>query len=149
MTKRVQKQNLLTLTLNAGASHKWTSIFYYKISFLRTSLLRAGASLNSNKICAIKLSLVKFRQAKCPMIMRMFHPVNSLIVTRNCWLILLIKISLFLNLSKHTSKNYRLQICDFFPPASVLVELLAILWLFTRQSCKDIWDMFYHQGPML
>ncbi len=36
--------------------------------------------------------------------MRLFHTVNSLVVSKNLWLILLSKISLLLNLVKHTLK---------------------------------------------
>jgi hypothetical protein len=60
-----------------------------------------------------------------------FHPVNSLVVSRNLWLILLNKIGLFLNLLKHTS-IFKYNSKDsksvlIFPPALVVVELLAVL----------------------
>ncbi len=37
---------------------------------------------------------------------KLFHPVNSLVVSRNLWLILLSKICLFLDLAKNASKNF-------------------------------------------
>jgi hypothetical protein len=65
------------------------------------------------------------------LIMRLFHPVNSLVVSRNLWLILLGKIWLFLNLVKYTTKNY-LNLKDsksvlIFYVALVVVEFSAIL----------------------
>jgi hypothetical protein len=51
--------------------------------------------------------------------MRNFHPVSSLVVTRNLQLILLSKIWLFSKLVKHTSKISKLlriqKLCFFFP----------------------------------
>ena len=50
--------------------------------------------------------------------MRIFHPVNSLVVSRNLWLLLLIKILLFLNLVQDTLKIYKIlrisNLCLFF-----------------------------------
>ncbi len=50
--------------------------------------------------------------------MGVFHPVYSLFATRNRWLILLRKIWSFLNLVKHTLKNFLkfhgFQICAYF-----------------------------------
>jgi hypothetical protein len=52
--------------------------------------------------------------------MRLFHLVNSLVVSRNLWLILLSKFWLFLNLVKNTSKNSK----DF---KSALISSLALV----------------------
>ncbi len=38
--------------------------------------------------------------------MRMFHPINSFVVNRNQWLILLRKYAFFLNLVKHKPNNF-------------------------------------------
>jgi hypothetical protein len=38
--------------------------------------------------------------------MRLFHPVNSFVVCRNLWLILLSKIGLIINLVEYTSKKF-------------------------------------------
>jgi len=67
--------------------------------------------------------------------MGMFHAINSLVVTRNLWLILFMKIC-FLNFVKHTSNNF-LNSTDsksalIFSLASVVVELFAILRLFNK-----------------
>ncbi len=68
---------------------------------------------------------VEFKQWGC------FPPVYSLIVTINLLLILLSKVSLFLNLVKHTSE-FSLSSKDYesaliFSQASVIAELLAML----------------------
>jgi hypothetical protein len=59
--------------------------------------------------------------------MKLFHPVNSLVASRNLWLILLSKIRLFLYLVKHTSNILGFQICAYFSLGLVLVTLLAFL----------------------
>jgi hypothetical protein len=38
--------------------------------------------------------------------MRLFHSVNSSVVSRNLWLILIMKVLLFLNFVKHTLKHF-------------------------------------------
>ncbi len=69
------------------------------------------------------------------LVMRLFHPLNSLVVTRNLCQISLSRIWYFSNLVKHTSKNSKMaripNLCIFFL-ASVVAELLASLWFFTK-----------------
>ncbi len=57
------------------------------------------------------------------------HPVNSLVVAKNQWLILLHKICLFFNEVKHTSKNFSnskdsISVISCFSLAS----LVAVWW---------------------
>jgi hypothetical protein len=63
--------------------------------------------------------------------MKIFRPLNNLVVRRNLWLILLSEIRLFLNLLKPTSKNiYNSKDSNnvlIFYLALVAVELLVIL----------------------
>jgi hypothetical protein len=71
-----------------------------------------------------------------------FHTVNSLVVSRNLWLILLRKILLFFNLVKHFSK-YLITLeysksSLIFSLALVVVELLVILEFFTRYKLQNI-----------
>jgi hypothetical protein len=57
-----------------------------------------------------------------------FQPLNSLVVIRNKWLILLSRLCLFLTLVNVTPKNYVVSKSKLkFPPALMVVELLAIL----------------------
>jgi hypothetical protein len=60
----------------------------------------------NNTILKVKLSFIKKKQ------MRLFHPINSLVVTRNLWLILL---------SKKKDSKYVL----IFSLASVVAELFC------------------------
>ncbi len=65
--------------------------------------------------------------------MRLSHPVYSLVVSRNLWLILLSKILLFLNLVKHTSNNSNVsKSVLIFSLAYLISEFLAILGFFTK-----------------
>ncbi len=60
----------------------------------------------------------------------MFHPPNSLVVTRNQWLILVSKIRMFLNLVKHTSifsKILKISFALIFSSLLEVAELLTIL----------------------
>ncbi len=66
--------------------------------------------------------------------MKLFHSVNSLVVSRNLRLILLSEIWLFLNLVKHKPENY----CAYFFVALVDVEFFAILWFFTKPKLENI-----------
>jgi hypothetical protein len=74
--------------------------------------------------------------------MRLFHPVNRLFVTRNLWLVLLIKIWLFLKLVKHASKSfYNSKYSKYMfilPLALVVAELLVLLWFFTKYKLQNI-----------
>jgi hypothetical protein len=71
----------------------------------------------------------------------MFHPLSSLLVTRNLWLILFSKIGLLLNFVKHATKNSKL----IFSLALGVVEFLAILCLFHQiKVAKHIWDQCCH-----
>jgi len=73
--------------------------------------------------------------------MRIFQPLNRLVISRNMLLILLSKIEFILNLVKHASdffKFYGLQICAYFSLALVVVELLAILWFFAKQKLQNL-----------
>jgi hypothetical protein len=71
--------------------------------------------------------------------MRLFHPVQSLVVSRNLWLILLSKIGLFLNLVKRTSKNDKdSKSVLIFSLALVVVESLVILSFFTKQKLQKV-----------
>ncbi len=67
--------------------------------------------------------------------MRLFHPANILIVSRDLWIILLSKIWFFSNSDKHKSKNSKilsiLKLCLFFP-ALVVLEFLAIFSFFPK-----------------
>ncbi len=81
--------------------------------------------------------------------MRLFHPVNSLSVSRNLWLILVSKIWLFLYLVKNTSKkfqNYKDSISVLYSLALAIVELLAILWFFQNKSCKTYLELMLPPG---
>ncbi len=73
-------------------------------------------------------------------IVRLFHPLNSLVFTRNLWLILLSKIQ-----SNIHQKNSRFLIWYvlIFSLASVVAELLASLQFFTNKN------YITYLGPML
>ncbi len=88
-----------------------------------TSLLRWLVLQIVNNVYNIKRSQSKLVSAWRSM--RLFHPVNSLVVNGNLWLILLGKIRQFSNLVKHISKNFKYVL--IFSLASVVAELLAIL----------------------
>ncbi len=62
--------------------------------------------------------------------MRLLHPINSVVVSRNLWLILKSKIWLILNLVKHTWKNFYNSKSVLIFSLALLVEFLAILWFF-------------------
>ncbi len=68
--------------------------------------------------------------------MRLFHPLNSLVVTRNLRLILLSKILSFSNLVKHTSKTFQnskdSKYALIFSLTSVVAAFLAILRFFDK-----------------
>ncbi len=74
--------------------------------------------------------------------MGMFHPIKSLVVSRNLWLILLSKICSVLNLVKPATKNlWNSEDCKsifIFSLASVFVEFLAILWFFNEFKFQNI-----------
>ncbi len=63
--------------------------------------------------------------------MRLFHPVNSWVVSRNLWLILVNKIWLFLNLVKHTSKNQGIANLSLF------FSSFSGCWVITCQQFCD------------
>ncbi len=67
---------------------------------------------------------------------------NSLVAARNQWLILFSKFQLLLNLVKTNikifKKLWRFQIFAHFQLASVVVELLAILWFFTIKKFQNL-----------
>ncbi len=90
----------------------------------------------------IQYSWLQFDQSQCNkalqifLTMRLFRPLNSLVVSRNLWLILLHKIWYFSSLVKYISKNFY-NSTDFksvliFSLALVVAELLTILWLFAK-----------------
>ncbi len=76
--------------------------------------------------------------------MRLFHPVNSFIVSRNLCLVLLSKIWLFLNLVKCTEKELYNSVDSksvlIFTPALVTVDFffLLISWFFTKLKLQSI-----------
>jgi hypothetical protein len=75
--------------------------------------------------------------------MRIFHPLTSLAVARNLWLILLIKIWLFLNLVKHTTKNF--QMWAYFPPRFCGCQVNSNCLTFHKiEVAKHIWDPWCH-----
>ncbi len=77
----------------------------------------------------------------------MFHPLNSLVVSRNLWQILLGKIWLYLNLVKHSAKFYkslRIQNLCLFPLASccwIIHNFVIFYWI---KDAKHIWDLYCH-----
>ncbi len=81
---------------------------------------------------------------------RLFHPVNSLVVSRNLWLILFSKILLFFNLFKHTSKNSK-------DSKSVLIffSCFSSCWVFSNlvifhkiKVAKHIWGTMLPPGEL-
>jgi len=72
--------------------------------------------------------------------MRLFRTLNSLVVSRNLWLILLSKIWLFFKFSQtHIKKNSRdSKSAHIFPLALVVGEFLAALWFFTKLKLRNI-----------
>ncbi len=69
--------------------------------------------------------------------MGIFYPLDGLVVIRNRWLILLIKIWVFF-LFKNNFFFLKLQgikICGFHP-VSVLVELIVIFYFLPNESCR-------------
>jgi len=80
--------------------------------------------------------------------MRIFHPIKSLVVGRNMWLLLFINIWLFLNKSNVHLKSLKFwgcQICVF-----ILFSCFSGCWVFLQfcdfslyKSCKT------YQGPVL
>ncbi len=80
--------------------------------------------------------------------MRLFHPVNSLVVSRNLWLILLSKIWLFKfspRYIKNNSKIRRVQICAngfaIFNGCWAFSNLVIFHWI---KFAKHIWEPCYH-----
>ncbi len=81
--------------------------------------------------------------------MRLFHSVNSLVVSWNFWLILSSKILLFLNFVKHTSKNvlkfYEFQMCaDFFSSLSGCWVFSNLVIFHQIKVAKQIWEPCCH-----
>ncbi len=73
--------------------------------------------------------------------MRFFRPLNSSVVARNLWLILLSKIWLLSNFSKHSQfflKVEGFQIPLFVSLVKVVVELLDVLWFFEKLKFQNI-----------
>jgi hypothetical protein len=70
---------------------------------------------------------------------RNFYPVNSLVVTRNLWQILLSKICLFSNSAQLSIKKFKnskfTQICGYFFDLVVVVELLLIFRFIKVTKC--------------
>ncbi len=93
----------------------------------------------------IKIGLIFF--VKLIVSMRIFHALNSLVISRYLWLILLSKTLLLSNLVK--PKNSKIlnipKMCLIFSLALVVVEFLAILWFFKKINVvKHIWDRRCH-----
>jgi hypothetical protein len=78
--------------------------------------------------------------------MRLFHPENSLVVTRNLWLILLGKILLFSNVHQKISKILRIpNPCLFFSLASVVAWVFSNFVIFhSIKAVKHIWEPSCH-----
>ncbi len=73
---------------------------------------------------------------------RLFYPVNSLVVSRNLWLILWSKIWLFLNLVKHASKILMIPNLCFF--SSWVFSNFAIFY--QVKVAKHIWEPCCHMA---
>ncbi len=98
-----------------------------KMNIFQSKYLQKSASLQLYRIYKARVlfkmtslkdaTIFKANFVACSL-MRIFHPVNSLVVSWNLWLILLRKIWLFLNLVKHTSKISKIlripNLCLFF-----------------------------------
>ncbi len=88
-----------------------------------------------------------WRQWGNQLLMRIFHPINRLVFSRNLWLILLSKIWLLLNLAKPAKISKILRNPNFslffskFSGSKVISNFIIFHWI---KTVKHVWDPCCH-----
>jgi hypothetical protein len=112
----------------------WVTRHRYRIFLIFCHVAQGGQGKYCFVSLSLTVSLTKFANVNDPLL-RLFHPLNSLVVTRKLLLILLSKV-------KHTSKNLQNSMDSryglIFSSSFSICRVISNFVIFTKQKLQNI-----------